>query len=31
MIERAQPLPPIPDSMPDAQLDLTVPIVFSLH
>jgi periplasmic protein TonB len=31
MVERAQPLPPIPDSMPDAQLDLTVPIVFSLH
>ena len=31
MIERAQPLPPFPPSMPEAKLDLTVPIRFSLH
>lgn len=31
MIERAQPLPPFPASMPDPQLDLTVPIRFSLR
>jgi protein TonB len=31
MIERAQPLPPFPAEMPDAKLDLTVPIRFSLR
>jgi protein TonB len=31
MIERAQPLPPFPADMPDATLDLTVPIRFSLR
>jgi protein TonB len=31
MIERAQPLPPFPASMPQATLDLTVPIRFSLR
>jgi periplasmic protein TonB len=31
MIERAQPLPPFPPSMPEAKLDLTVPIRFSLR
>ncbi len=31
MIERAQPLPPFPASMPQAKLDLTVPIKFSLQ
>jgi periplasmic protein TonB len=31
MIERAQPLPAFPPSMPEAQLDLTVPIRFSLR
>jgi periplasmic protein TonB len=31
MIERAQPLPPFPASMPEAKLDLTVPIRFSLR
>jgi len=31
MIERAQPLPPFPVSMPQAKLDLTVPIRFSLQ
>jgi protein TonB len=31
MIERAQPLPPFPASMPQAKLDLTVPIRFSLQ
>jgi protein TonB len=31
MIERAQPLPPFPATMPQASLDLTVPIRFSLH
>jgi periplasmic protein TonB len=31
MIERAQPLPPFPPSMPQAKLDLTVPIRFSLR
>jgi protein TonB len=31
MIERAQPLPPFPTSMPQAKLDLTVPIRFSLQ
>ncbi len=31
MIERAQPLPPFPDSMTEAQLDLTVPVRFSLE
>jgi periplasmic protein TonB len=31
MIERAQPLPPFPASMPQARLDLTVPIRFSLQ
>jgi len=31
MIERAQPLPPFPASMPQAKLDLTVPIRFSLR
>lgn len=31
MIERAQPLPPFPPSMSEAQLDLTVPIRFSLR
>ena len=31
MIERAQPLPPFPASMPQARLELTVPIRFSLH
>ncbi|WP_456776822.1 energy transducer TonB [Bradyrhizobium sp. USDA 4369] len=29
MIERAQPLPPFPPSMPQAQTVLTVPITFS--
>jgi protein TonB len=28
---RAQPLPPFPASMPQAKLDLTVPIRFSLQ
>ncbi len=31
MIERAQPLPPFPASMPQAKRDLTVPIRFSLQ
>lgn len=31
MIERAQPLPPFPASMTQAQLDFTVPIHFSLR
>ena len=31
MIERAQPLPPFPDSMSQDQLDLTVPVRFSLE
>ncbi len=31
MIERAQPLPPFPPSMPEQKLDLTVPIRFSLR
>ncbi len=31
MIMRAEPLPPFPTSMPQARLDLTVPIRFSLH
>jgi protein TonB len=31
MIERAQPLPPFPPSMPEDQLALTVPIRFSLR
>ena len=31
MIERAQPLPPFPATMPQATLDLTVPIRFSLR
>jgi protein TonB len=31
MIERAQPLPPFPASMPQAKLDLTLPIRFSLR
>jgi len=31
MIERAQPLPPFPASMPQVKLDLTVPIRFSLQ
>jgi protein TonB len=31
MIMRAEPLPPFPASMPQARLDLTVPIRFSLH
>ena len=31
MIERAQPLPPFPDSMTQDQLDLTVPVRFSLE
>ena len=31
MIERAQPLPPFPPSMPEDKLDLTVPIRFSLR
>ena len=31
MIEREQPLPPFPASMPQAKLDLTVPIRFSLQ
>jgi periplasmic protein TonB len=31
MIERAQPLPPFPATMPQARLDLTVPIRFSLQ
>jgi periplasmic protein TonB len=31
MIERAEPLPAFPQSMPQAQLDLTVPIRFSLR
>ena len=31
MIERAQPLPPFPPSMPEDQLNLTVPIRFSLR
>jgi periplasmic protein TonB len=31
MIERAQPLPPFPDSMTEPQLDLTVPVRFSLE
>src|SRR5262249_5229308 len=31
MIERAQPLPPFPASMPQTKLDLTVPIRFSLQ
>lgn len=31
MVKRAEPLPPFPDSMPQPQLDLTVPIRFSLR
>jgi len=31
MITRAQPLPPFPASMPQARIELTVPIRFSLH
>jgi len=31
MIKRAEPLPAFPASMPQAQLDLTVPIRFSVH
>lgn len=31
MVERAQPLPPFPASMPQTKLDLTVPIRFSLQ
>jgi protein TonB len=31
MIGRAEPLPPFPADMPDAKLDLTVPIRFSLR
>jgi protein TonB len=31
MIERAQPLPSFPASMPEDQLDLTVPVRFSLE
>jgi protein TonB len=31
MIQRAQPLPPFPATMPQATLDLTVPIRFSLR
>ena len=31
MIMRAEPLPPFPESMPQARLDLTVPIRFSLQ
>jgi periplasmic protein TonB len=31
MIERAQPLPPFPATMPQAKLDLTVPIRFSIQ
>jgi TonB family protein len=31
MIKRAQPLPPFPPSMPQDQLNLTVPIRFSLR
>jgi protein TonB len=31
MVDRAQPLPPMPASIPDSQLELTVPISFSLH
>ncbi len=31
MIERAQPLPPFPDSMTDSQIDLIVPVQFSLR
>jgi len=31
MIQRAQPLPPFPATMPQAKLDLTVPIRFSIQ
>jgi len=31
LVERAQPLPPFPPSMTQAQLDLTVPVRFSLR
>jgi protein TonB len=31
MIQRAQPLPPPPPSIPGATLDLVLPVVFSLH
>jgi periplasmic protein TonB len=31
MIRRAEPLPAFPANMPQAQLDLTVPISFSMH
>jgi protein TonB len=31
MIQRAQPLPPFPAAMPQARMDLTVPIRFSLR
>jgi protein TonB len=31
MIDRAQPLPPLPDSMPEPQYDFTIPIHFSLQ
>jgi protein TonB len=31
LIERAQPLPPFPTSMPEDKLNLTVPIRFSLR
>jgi hypothetical protein len=31
MIIRAEPLPPFPESMSQTQIDLTVPIRFSLR
>ena len=31
MIERAQPLPAMPDDMPGAQLQLVIPVQFNLH
>lgn len=31
MLQRAEPLPPIPDAMAQAQLELTVPVRFRLR
>jgi protein TonB len=31
MVQRAQPFPPFPPEMPQARIDLTVPIRFTLH
>jgi protein TonB len=31
MLERAQPLPPMPDTMTQARLEVTVPVLFALR